>query len=188
MVLYELINEPLYVPLSTYQTEMRAAIDAIRTHNSNAICLVPEVGASDWDTASLQFEQSYPISRSNIVYVVHDYGYHFTDNSQSTIRWKLGSNGAYCHYADWMLANGRCVITTEFGGGYNNDPYVAWNSWQATWIQNFMAVMNADGYSGYTAWRWTTGAMALLVDYNGNPSAYGTVLQTSLPVTPPTSS
>jgi hypothetical protein len=71
-------------------------------------------------------------------------------------------------------------MSTEFGGGYNNDANYAWNSWQATWLQNFMAVLDADGYSGYTAWRWANAGWTcehLLADWNGNPSDYGKIVQ-----------
>jgi hypothetical protein len=47
-----------------------------------------------------------------------------------------------------------------------------------TWLNNFMTVMDADGYSGYTAFAWVPpepgcGSLQLLTDWNGNPSGYG---------------
>jgi hypothetical protein len=182
-VMYELINEPLYVSRSDYQTHMRAAIDQIRTHNANAICVVQESGYSDWDTCDFQFEQTNPINRANVLYSLHLYSYHMVDNSQSAIRTKLGSNGAYTHYADWMLANGRCVISTEFGDqGTGQDYQIHYNDWAACasfstpWLNNFMTVFDTDGYSGYTCETWDT--YTLLSDWNGNPNGFGTVIKT----------
>jgi len=57
-VIYEMWNEPLYCSLSTYQTQMQATVDAIRTYDSNAIVIVQAVGTGDWDTQSLHFVQT----------------------------------------------------------------------------------------------------------------------------------
>jgi len=182
-VIYDLMNEPLHWNLADHQAKMRQCIDNIRAIDPDAVCMVEEVGSGGWDTMNFLFEQSYPISRSNVIYSCHFYGYHFSDNSQSAIRQRLGNSGAYAKYANWMLTNGRCVQIGEFGGGYNNDPNAAWSSWQATFLQNAMTVLNADGYSGYTAWRWVNFGWScekLLADWNGNPTPYGTVLQEGL--------
>ena len=178
-VIYELINEPLYVSASDYQTHMRTAIDQIRTHNANAICVVQASSSANWQGCSFNFEKTNPISRSNVIYSYHLYGGNCQDNTQSHIMYHFGSNGAYSAYADWMLANGRCVMATEFGGGQNQrEP--PWNSWQTVFIQNFMTALDSNGYSGYTAHQWMINGGAyeqLLSDWSGKSTDYGTVVK-----------
>ena len=181
-VIYEMINEPLYCNLATYQTQMEATVDAIRTYDANAIVIVQAVGTADWDTQNLQFIQSYPIRRSNIVYTAHIYSWQITSNTESAIRGKL-SSGYYNLYAAQAIASGYPVIFTEFGCGGNGVDYEvhSMNSWSDTWLNNFMSVCDKDGYSGYTAWRWCTSSYDepwnLLADWNGNPSTYGHVIK-----------
>ena len=178
-VMYELINEPRYISASDYQTHMRAGIDQIRTHNANAICVVQASSSADWEGWSFNFEKTNPISRSNVIYSYHLYGGNSQDNTQSHIMYHFGSNGDYSAYADWMLANGRCVISTEFGGGRDQEE-PPWDSWQTTFIQNFMAALDANGYSGYTAHQWVVNGgefEQLLADWNGNPTTYGTTVK-----------
>ena len=183
-VLYEMWNEPLYCNLNTYQTQIQTTVDAIRTYDPSAIIIVQAVGTGDWNTQSLKFVQTNSINRPNIVYCVHQYAWQTTDNSQSAIKAKLGCNGAYTAYADWVLAHGYPVIATEFGIGGNGRDYDVhpMNSWSATWLNNFMIVCDKDGYSGYTAWRWCTSSYDvpwyLLTDWKGTPTTYGTTLKT----------
>jgi hypothetical protein len=177
-VMYELYNEPLYCNLATYKVQNEAAIDAIRAYDSQAIVIVQAVGSGDWDTLSLQFVQSYAINRSNIVYCGHLYAQGKTDNSYAGIRYSLGSNGAYSLYADWVKAR-YPVIFTEFGPDWSTTGNP--NAFVTTWINNFMAVSDADGYSGYTAWRWSTSAYdnadMLIADWNGTPTPYGNIIK-----------
>jgi aryl-phospho-beta-D-glucosidase BglC (GH1 family) len=181
-VIYEMYNEPLNCDLATYQTQMEATIDIIRTYDADAVVIVQAVGTGSWDTQNLQFVQNYPIRRSNIVYCVHIYAWQITSNTASAIRSKL-SSGYYNLYAAQTLASGYPVIFTEFGCGGNgqdNNEHQM-NDWSATWLNNFMAVCDSDGYSGYTAWRWSTSnydsLYYLLADWNGNPTTYGTVIR-----------
>jgi endoglucanase len=181
-VIYELWNEPLYCPLATYQTQMETAVDVIRTYDANAIVIVQAVSTGDWDGWNLEFVQTHPISKPNIVYCHHHYAYYGTygDPSPSAIQYLLGSNGAYTMYADWVIANGYPVIFTEIGpNGAPDEP--AFNSQHAAWLNGFMSTTDALGYSGYTAWRWATpqyvGNDALLADWNGSPTTYGQVLR-----------
>ncbi len=182
-VIYEMWNEPLYCSLSTYQTQIQATVDTIRTYDPNAIIIVQAVGTGDWQTQNLRFVQTNPINRPNIVYCMHQYANQVNDNSQSMIRWKFGSNGAYTAYADWVLSHGYPVICTEFGCGGNGRDYEAhpMNDWSATWLNNFMTVCDTDGYSGYTAWRWCTSnydtPWNLLSNWSGAPTTYGTTIK-----------
>jgi aryl-phospho-beta-D-glucosidase BglC (GH1 family) len=185
-IIYESAEEGLYCPLATWQTQMRAMIDGIRQYDSDAVCAVGAVSPADWDQQNFAFEQTYPINRPNVIYTFDEYGYHYTDNSQATIRDRLSGFGNYHWGADWMLANGRCVVVAEFGGGgpwheggAYNDPFT---DWTATWLNNFMTVLDTDGYSGFSAWRWTADPNTwtcgkLLNDWNGNPSPYGSVIR-----------
>lgn len=71
------------------------------------------------------------------------------------------------------------VVITEFGPDSSTigEP----SAFVITWINNFMTVVDADGYSSYTAWRWTALAYdnsnMLLADWNGNPTTYGTIIK-----------
>ena len=179
-IMYELINEPLYVSASDYQSHMRQAIDQIRYQNPNSICVVQTSSSVDWEGWSFNFEKTNPISRSNVIYSYHLYGGNCQDNTQSHIMYHFGSNGAYSAYADWMLQNGRCVMATEFGGGQNQQE-PPWDSWQTTFINNFMLALDNNGYSGYTAHQWVDYGgefEQLLVDWNGNPTVYGNTIRT----------
>jgi aryl-phospho-beta-D-glucosidase BglC (GH1 family) len=186
-VIYEMYNEPLFANLATYKTQMEATIDTIRTYDPTAIVVVQAVGSGNWDTMSLRFLQSNPINRANVLYSVHVYAAQ-CGSSQSAIRAKLGS-GTYNCYADWALAHGYAVMSTEFGGGGNgkaNGQSHLWSEsgvtvFSTAWLNSFMTVFDADGYSGYTAWRWCTSGQDniwnLLSDWNGNPTTYGKVVR-----------
>jgi aryl-phospho-beta-D-glucosidase BglC (GH1 family) len=179
-IMYEILSEPIDCAYATYQSRTRACIDAIRAIDSNCIVVVHSVDNTTSYQPTFLFEQTYPISRSNIVYTDHYYAYHSLSNTQQSIRNRL----SYV-YADWMIANGRCVIYTEFGG-YGNGVDYSVHGWSASgvaafstpWLQNFMTVLDADGYSGYTCYLWATGDYGLLADWNGNPSGYGNVIST----------
>jgi hypothetical protein len=200
-VLYELYNEPLYCNLATYKAQNEAATDAIRTHDPNAIVIVQAVSSGDWIDQSLAFTQSYAINRSNIVYCVHTYSHQTHDTSQSAIRAKLTGSGNYNLYATECLAAGHPVIVTEFAGGGNGVDYVmhSWSesgvtAFSTAWLNNFMAVATADGYCGFTAWRWCTSAYdyaCLLTNWSGNETTYGSVIKTyylTHPLPPPSTS
>jgi len=186
-VIYEMYNEPLFCNLATYKAQMEATIDVIHTYDPSAIVVVQAAGSGDWETLSLQFLQSSPINRANVLYSVHVYAAQ-SGSTESAIRAKLGS-GAYNCYSDWALAHGYAVMSTEFGGGGNgvsNGQSHLWSesgvtAFSTAWLNSFMTVFDADGYSGYTAWRWCTSGQDniwnLLADWNGNPTTYGTVIR-----------
>ena len=188
--IYDLFNEPLYWPWADHQNRMRTVIDKIHAIDPDAICMVEHCGSAGWETQSLGFERNYPISRPNVIYSIHDYGYHHTDNSKTSIRSKLEGTGQYQYDTRWVLDHGMPVHATEFGpgyytadGSYSGGANYPWNDWMAIFLRNFMSVMNEDGYAGYTAWRWVAGGWTcekILVDYNGNPSPYGVVLKEGL--------
>ena len=182
-VIYEMYNEPLSCNLATYKTQMERTIDAIRTYDPNALVIVQAVGTGDWDTQNLSFVTSgYSINRSNVIYCAHIYSWQMTSYEYSAIRSKLGS-GYYNLYAKQVLDAGYPVVFTEFGCGGNgvNNALNPMNDWSATWLRNYMAVCDTDGYSGYTAWRWCTSSYDnpwnLLADWYGNPTTYGSVIK-----------
>jgi len=182
-VLYELLSEPINCDYATYQAKNRACIDAIRAIDPDSIIVVHAVDATTQYYCTFEFEQSYPISRSNIAYADHTYAYHYGSNTRQSIRDRLTFDKA-----DWMIANGRCVIFTEFGPGgpgapdWTIKPWTGNEDFNTVWLQNLMIVLDTDGYGGYQAFRWscsdTTYAFYLLADWNGNPSGYGNVIRT----------
>jgi aryl-phospho-beta-D-glucosidase BglC (GH1 family) len=183
-VIYELYNEPLACPLATYKTYMEAAVDAIRTHDPNALVVVQAVSTGDWDTQNLQFVQTHAINRSNIVYCFHLYANQSPGNTQSAIRAMLDNGGSYTRYADLAISLGYPVIVTEFGGGGNGvdsdwhvrtEPGV--ESYSNTWLYNFMLTCDEDGLSGYTFWRFCTAQVEpesdWLSNWSGSVTSYG---------------
>jgi hypothetical protein len=188
--IYCLAGEPLGWNPSTAQSQMRAAIDIIQSHDSTAICVCPAYDTKgDWSDYNLQHYISYPIGRLNVIYSFDDYAYHYTSNSQGTIRSYMSKNGV-----PLALQNGMCVVAMEFGGMETGTDYNVNASWagtvasfSTTWLNNFMTVLDSDGCSGYIAWTWSAGwhpgvddsAHALCANWNGTPNGYGRVIQTN---------
>jgi hypothetical protein len=169
-IIYEPLSESLYISASDYQSHMQDVIDTIRANVPNAIVNVQAESSGDWP-CTFDFEKSNPINRSNIIFSADPYGFFtYPDNSQSAIISSLNSLGV-----NWLHANGRCVVFSEFGGDCS-----AYNSWSSTWVQNFMTMCDANGISGYTAFRWCTAAsdvFNLLTAWNGNLSTFGNDLR-----------
>jgi len=173
-VLYDLMNEPIYVPSNEfYQTKMRQAIDMIRAIDPNVVIIVEEMSTGDWDGMGFSFEQTHPINRPNVIFSGHQYG-------SGPKGWILPSDKVSIRQLlsmkkwDWVLQNGRAVWIGECGV-YNADGLVIQ---EKTWLRNFMEVCAEDGYSGWCAWRWaTSGWYYVLADWSGNPSDYGKILQ-----------
>jgi len=172
-IIYEPLSEGLYCSYSDYQTHMQNVIDTIRANAPNAIINVQAESSGDWP-CTFAFEQSNPINRSNIIFSCDPYGFFtYPNNSPSAIASSLSTIGTY-----WLESNGYCVFFSEFGPQDTN-PY---SSWDTTWLNNFMALCDSNGYSGYTAFRWCTSASDsayyLLADWNGDLSTYGTTVST----------
>jgi len=183
-ILYELMSEPIDCDYATYQTQTRACIDAIRAIDPDCVIFVHAVDATTAYDCTFAFESSYPISRPNIVYTYHVYSFNMAGNTKSAIQNRIAHTEAYT-----LLSSGKCVMPTEFGpggnGAENNWEPVPWTgSYDETWLNNYMDVMEADGFAGYAAWRWCTSTydttFNLLADWNGNPTAYGQVIRNYL--------
>jgi hypothetical protein len=171
-IIYEPLSESLYCSYSNYQTHIRDCIDAIRANCPNAIVNVQAESKADWP-CTFDFEKSNPISRSNLIFSSDPYGFFtYPDNNPSAIRTNLNYLGC-----SWLASNGRCVFFAEFG--LNGDS--TYDAYDAAWLNNFMAVCDADGYSGYTAFRWCLEDADLnniLTNWSGGLSAYGSNLKT----------
>ena len=185
-IIYDVYNEPLEWGFADHQTRIRTVIDNyIRPNDPDSIVMVEAISPdSDWTHQNFLFEQTYPINRSNVIFDFHIYGSEWAVNSQADIRTRLAGNykGGY---STWMITNNRAVISGEFGSdNTGNNPQS--DAWCQTFISNFMAVLDTDGFSGYIAWLWfLKGANynvwhhnQLLADWNGNPSSYGNVVKT----------
>lgn len=178
-VIYDIINEPQGISASKYQTEMRATIDAIRAIDPDVMVVVEALTEDNWQDIALNFEQTNPISRSNVTFELHKY---YNDDSWAysniSIRNSLSAYGA-----QWLLDNGRAVMVGEFCYDSDGDAILHGE----TWMRNFMGVLNGDGYSGFKAWWWNTDkvgdeAHELIADWNGNPTTAGSILQEYLPI------
>jgi len=174
--LYDLLNEPLKVPSNEfYQTKMRQCIDAIRAIDSQVPIIVEEMSVVSWEGMGFSFEQTNLIDRPNIFFSGHLYA-HESGSTKDAIRSKMSAKKW-----DWMLKNNRAVWIGEFGPDITKTASTTPNWPNPDWLINFMQVLNEDGYSGYTAWRWSTsereGYCYLLADWNGNPSDYGKIVQ-----------
>jgi len=177
-IIYDLLNEPLKVSSNEfYQSKMRQCIDAIRAIDPEVMIIVEEMSTTSWEGMGFHFEQTNPINRPNIVFSGHLYP-HETDPTRQAIRSKMSAKKW-----DWMVQNNRAVWIGEFGVNARiegeSGAYVSPETEQ--WLRNFMQILNEDGYSGYTAWRWGAKEEVprhhLLADWNGNPSEYGKILQ-----------
>jgi hypothetical protein len=172
-IIYEPLSEGLNIQLTSYVSHMQNCIDTIRANNPNAIVNVQAAGPPPyaWETCTFNMPA---ISRSNIIFSWDPYGF-----------WNTGSNSVSGIYDLVMNAGGRGaqhalndgfpVIFAEFGGKETYD------SWSSTWVKNFMAMCDANGVSGYTAFRWCTASsdsFNLLTDWNGNLSTFGNDLKT----------
>ncbi len=176
-IIYQPIAEYLHWTYTAYQTNLRNAIDTIRTYSPNAVIMVQATGTGDGNwPCTFTFQDSYPINRPNLVFSCDPYGFFtYPNNSQSLIYSALST------MIDFEAVDDSPLFFGEFGGysGVNGD----YAGWAATWLVNFMSVMDSYGYSGYSAWRWCTTsddveALSILSDWDGNLSSYGTDLKT----------
>ncbi len=170
-IIYDFYNEPLYWDYADHQTRIRQCIDNIVAIDSSAISMVECSSDASWAGQHLLFEQTYPISRNNVIFSYHYYGYFmYPDNSELAIRSGLTGN-----YAAWCLANGRCLVNGEYGGNTTGSPYVQWD---LDWVLNYLTVSDADGYSGYTAHSFEASPWSpLIADWSGTPTNYGVVVR-----------
>ncbi len=172
-IIYEPLSEGLNVPLASYVSHMQNCIDTIRANNPNAIVNVQAAGPPPYDWASMTFNMP-SIGRSNLVWSWDPYGFWNTNSNTpngvySTVMYAGGRGPAL------ILAAGGCVVFSEFGGKEIYD------SWSSTWVKNFMAMCDANGVSGYTAFRWCTASsdsFNLLTAWNGNLSTFGNDIKT----------
>ena len=177
--LYNLAGEPLWWTASTAQRQMQAAVDIINAADSTAIIICPEYMEGDWGSTQMTIYLSYPIAGSNIIYAFDDYAYHFLSNTPSAIR----SQALNLRGAQALLDAGKCVFAEEFGGegnglDYYKHPWSECATFSTLWLNNFMAVMDNGGYSGYVSWAWNVGTGSdLLADWNGTPNGYGSVVR-----------
>jgi hypothetical protein len=176
-IIYEPLSEGLDIPLADYVSHMQTCIDTIRANNPNAIVNVQAAGPPPyrWETMTFNLPS---VNRANVIYSWDPYAFwNLGGNDPNTIRnlaFYAGGRGP-----SQILAQGYPVFFSEFGAMNNADN--AYDSWAATWIQNFMTVCDTDGYSGYTAWRWiVTGspdAGTVITNWNGNLSPFGNDLK-----------
>jgi hypothetical protein len=173
-IIYEPLSEALNIPLAEYVDHMQNCIDTIRANNPNAIVNVQAAGPPPyaWETCTFNMP---PIGRSNIVWSWDPYGF-WNPNTNSISGIYDITMGPAGRGASVIANAGGCVFFAEFGG-----KDVAYDSWSSTWVKNFMAMCDANGVSGYTAFRWCTASsdsFNLLTDWNGNLSTYGNDLKT----------
>jgi hypothetical protein len=181
-LLYNLAGEPLYWTATTAQSQMQAARDAITAADPTAIVVCPEYMEGDWKSTLMTIYLTYPITGDNVIYCFDDYAYHFLDNSESAIRRYLGT---YVHGAQQLKDAGKCVYAQEFGGSGNGQDYggYSWSSpgvatFSTAWVNNFMSLMDSEGYGGYICWAWNVGPGSdLLADWDGTSSEYGSVIK-----------
>ena len=102
------------------------------------------------------------------------------DNSVTSIHGQINT-------AQTLIDNGLCVVCMEFGGLSDGADYLMdfyWTgkvpSFSGTWLNNYMAVCDSTGLSGYMAWEWGYGSQSaqyLCSDWSGNSSGYGNVIR-----------
>ena len=168
-IIYEPIGEYIYWDGQTYSNNIRSCIDIIRTHSPNAVVCV-HGGNIGWANF-FSFQRNYPVNRDNIMFSCDVYGFHtYPTNDQNGIYNALSS------YNDFPAVSGFPLCFNEFGGGYNDQGGGGYNSWEATWVQNFMATMDAHGAAGYHAFTWEPESWppcALVSDWSGHLTAFG---------------
>jgi len=187
-IIYEPVTEANMISYSEYSTMMQDTIDAIRVHRADAIVSVGCMSSGLWTDFGLNFQQQYPIGRTNICFSLDPYGFHiYPDNSVAGIRWLLEANDLY-----WALENGFPVIMSEFSGMDEG----TYGTWDYTFNLNFMTTCDADGFSGYGAWRWypnddnevqamiTSAWDGTLTDYGTDISTYYLAHSSETPVSP----
>lgn len=173
-VLYDLMNEPFNISPETHQLKMLEAVDAIRSIDQNVSIIMEEISEESWMDVALNYEQTHPINRTNIIFSQHRF---YWNNSRSTTKESIRSLAEQRDWK-WCLDNNRPVWTGEV----NYDQSLNGTNGQ-TWFRNYLEVMIEDGYSGFAVWGWMTQAEAgnrdwsLLEDWNGNPSEMGRILQ-----------
>lgn len=171
-VMYDLMNEPQNMSPELNQQKMREMIDAIRAIDPDVIIIVEAISENSWYDIALNFEQTYPISRTNIIFSPHAF---YWNNTKATTKTSI-RNWAVNKGLVWARDNGRPVWTGEVNWDMRFD-----GTNGPTWFRNFLEVMIEDGYNGFASWGWETQATQskyfLLADWNGNPSEMGSILQ-----------
>lgn len=179
-VLYKIWGEPCGLTASQYQARTRECIDAIRAIDPDVIIIVDGLHYSSWMDIGLNFEQTNPISRDNLIFDISKY---YNDDS-----WGYSTSSLISRFNSygitWCLNNNRAFWIAEFN--YLTD---AWGSFPGcpnngpTWMRNTMEYCNEIGAVGYAAWTWTVKAgdpFYLIQNWYGTPSESGLVLQEGL--------
>jgi len=166
-ILYDLLNEADGISGSAYRTRVRSLIDAIRSIDSDVICVVNGLRYNNvW--MSIGFEQDYPIDRRNIIFGPHLY---YADAANPIDKTSIRNTLRNKSWT-WCLQNNRCVWVAEFNADAGTFPN------GATWMRNFIEVLDEDGYPGWCAWNWGDRTRyALCTDWNGNPSQSGSIIR-----------
>ncbi|MEJ2242237.1 MAG: cellulase family glycosylhydrolase, partial [Candidatus Bathyarchaeota archaeon] len=177
-VLYDLLNEPLYLEsYDFYRDKMEQAIDAVRSIDPDAICIV-EAGSLGYFGANrmgLQFFDEYPIRRDNIIYSPHIYhDDKWEENmaySKTDIRSRFQSMNYYA-----PLNDNKPVWIGEFNT--NNDLVGDPTFRGEEFLRNLMDIIEEDGFSGWCIWSWgLIGRHQVINDFNGTPSQTGQVIK-----------
>jgi hypothetical protein len=170
-IFYDIINEPTQNLFSDagYQSAMMSIIGTIRSYDSTSIIVIEE---NNW---SLAFQQTYPITGSNIMFNTHHYANGFGDGSDiNQVSQQNIYNAMSSVAANWCIQHGYCVAVGEFGALSVTDQ----GSYSCTFMQNLMAVCDANGYSGYAAFWWSVrGGNNLIADIYGTPTPTGAVIK-----------
>ena len=180
-VIYDLLNEPLYLYRESQQVYFRDCIDAIRVEDPDAIVMVEQSSQSSWGGNDLTFEQTHPINRPNIIFSGHAYysSDHFfipPNNSLEYIRSTIDTRRPGW---GWCLANNRPVFIGETNANRSAGLAPA----DVIALQNMYTVY-AERYAGWATWQWmgSGGDYPLISDWNATPTDQGLVLQEYLPV------
>jgi hypothetical protein len=182
-VIYDLLNEPLFLSEATQQTKFNSCIAAIRAIDSDVPIIVEESGTGTWGTRDLTFVRDTPITGTNIIYSGHiyydsDQEWAYPTTSEALIRAKITS---VREGWDWCLANNKPVFIGECNANTSNSSY-------EEFLTNLYTILEDDGYAGWCAWQWLTpslGDYPLINDTVGNASSTGAILQTSMNYTRP---
>lgn len=126
-----------------------------------------------WQDWNFNYQSSYPITGTNIVFSPHRYGGDGKNpygSEVSQIRAEMADEYS-------MLQKGYCVLNSEYGGIQN--AVDCNNAYSVGWIKNFLPICDQDGYAGYFSFGWNPmpNWMPIVQDWYGTPTDAGQVIK-----------
>ena len=173
-VLYDLMNEPKFTSASAGVSAYQGLVDLVRGY-SNTICIVEAISVSGWYEPGLEPFLTDPIEGGNILYSSHHFWWPSYGTPNGETKGRLDEVGATAlveaGYAYWLGEVNYDAAVSPYGG-----------DWMRDMISLIEGGYNGYGYAGWCHWGWmlvedNPQEWGELVDWYGNPSQQGRILQ-----------